>query len=134
MSWSAYLIDNRGHEEGQWNYTHNTNRMANAVVDADVLKEGARRWWLKRDRQDVIDRYEASGENYGSWWDVLDGMSGPVGARFLDGIIRALEADPDRFRAMNPENGWGDFDSFVKVLTEMRNAVPEWPTEWSVNG
>jgi hypothetical protein len=35
---------------------------------------------------------------------------------------------------MSPSNGWGDYDGFVKVLTSMRDAVPEWPTTWRVNG
>lgn len=39
-----------------------------------------------------------------------------------------------RFRAMNPENGWGDYDSFRDVLVEMCRAVPEWPTTWGVWG
>ena len=27
MSWDAFLIDDRGHVEGDWNYTHNINKM-----------------------------------------------------------------------------------------------------------
>lgn len=138
MSWDADLIDDRGHEEGQWNYTHNCNGMANAVLrdDPTLWAEVHARsvaWWRRRNRDDVADREDDNPE-YGSWWDALDDMTGPEGAAFLDRIIRGLEADPERFRAMNPDNGWGDFDSFVKVLTEMRNAVPEWPTKWSVSG
>lgn len=112
MSWDAWLTDDRGHSDGDWDYTHNCNGMANAVLD-DLLPEE------HRDE---------------SWWRHLHGMDGPAGAAFLDQIIRGLEADPDRFRAMNPTNGWGDYDSFVKRLTEMRDAVPEWPTTWSVHG
>jgi hypothetical protein len=113
MSWDAWLIDDRGHEEGSWNYTHNTNRMANAVID---------------------DEFDVQPGEWRTWWARLDGLSGPEGAAMLDRIIRGLQADPARFEAMNPENGWGNYDSFVKVLTEMRNAVPEWPTKWSASG
>ncbi len=70
----------------------------------------------------------------GAWWDLLHGRTGPEGAQLLDRIIKGLAADPERFRAMNPENGWGDYDSLLARLTEMRDAVPEWPTTWSVNG
>jgi hypothetical protein len=134
VSWTAYLTDDRGHDEGQWNYTHNCNGMANAIVPADELRAGALRWWGRRGRADVVERIEADPDWRGSWWDCLDEMEGPAGAAFLDRIIKGLEADPERFRAMNPENGWGDYDSFLKTLAEMRNAVPEWPTTWAVSG
>lgn len=133
MSWNAYLHDDRGHTEGEWNYTHNCNPMANALVSDDEVRAGARRWWAKRGRDDIVARIDA-GEMLGSWWDCLEGMSGPDGAAYLDRIIKGLQADPERFRAMNPENGWGDYDSFLAVLIDMRDRVPEWPTEWSISG
>ena len=48
--------------------------------------------------------------------------------------IEVNEQDPDRFVAMNPDNGWGDYDGLVKVLTDMCSAVPEWPTTWKTSG
>lgn len=110
MGWSAHLIDDRGHEEGEWSYTSNTHRMAHEAI---------------ADHPTPVARPH-------SWSKELDGMTGPEGAAFLNRIITCLEADPERFRAMNPESGWGDYDSFVEVLIAMRNAVPEWPTTWRV--
>lgn len=124
MSWDAYLTDDRGHSEGEWNYTHNCNGMANLALDAEYEQRG------------VFEEVFQVGDKpkHVTWWKLLDGMSGPAGAEFLDRIIRTMEADPEKYRALNPGNGWGDYDSFVKVLTEMRNAVPEWPTTWAVSG
>lgn len=133
MSWDAHLTDDRGHEEGWWNYTHNCNGMINAQLSASELRDGALRWWARRDRPEVIARIEA-GEIGGSWWQVLDGMEGPQGAALLGQIIRGLEADPERFRAMNPPNGWGDYDSLLSVLRDMHKSVPEWPCTWSASG
>jgi len=56
------------------------------------------------------------------WWDSLDGLSGAEGSALLGKIITGLESDPERFRAMNPENGWGDYDSLLGVLREMKRA------------
>ncbi len=123
MSWDAYLIDDRGHYDGEWNYTHNCNGMANAALYEDPP-----------DAEQPSTFDEVFRPTRESWWKLLDGMSGPLGAAMLDRIIKRLEADPQRFRAMNPANGWGDYDSFLKTLTEMRNAVPEWPTKWEVYG
>jgi hypothetical protein len=119
MSWTAYLTDDRGHDEGTWNYTHNCNHMADTVLDATGAS------CFTSDTGQIV---------FATWWKVLDGKTGPEGAALLDEIIRGFAADPDGFRTLNPDNGWGDYDSFLKILIEMRNAVPEWPTVWSVNG
>lgn len=46
MSWDATLYDDRGHTEGEWNCTHNINRMANAVIhpseDVDIPRSPTR--------------------------------------------------------------------------------------------
>lgn len=97
MSWDAYLTDDRGHSEGDWNY-------------------------------------HPDGHGTVAWWEHLDGMTGPEGAAYLDVIVRGLEADPARFRQMNPPNGWGNYDDLLELLRKMRGAVPEWPTTWSASG
>lgn len=133
MSWDAWLTDDRGHSEGSWGCTHNTSPMIYAVLrDAGIV--------LPDDTAPCIT-YENGKpvkhpNGYGTipWWMHLDGMSGPEGAAFLHVIVSGLEADPQRFRAMNPENGWGDYDGMLKELRAMRDAVPEWPTTWSAIG
>lgn len=121
MGWDAHLTDDRGHEEGWWNYTHNTSRMVYPVLEDAGIDLGS------ETRPDGSMRAR-------TWWRHLDGMSGPEGAAFLNVIVSGLRADPARFVAMNPSNGWGDYDTFVKVLEEMRDSVPEWPTVWDANG
>ena len=111
MSWDADLIDDRGHSEGQWNYTHNCNPMANDALRAAGI--------------------EPTG---GTWWWHIDDMTGPDGAAVLSAILDQFAADPERYRAMNPKNGWGDYDSFAEVLREMCAGLPEWPTRWTVSG
>ena len=112
MGWWAHLTDDRGHTEGDWNYTHNCAVMAWVALDTagQPVPEGE------------------------SWWMKLSGLPGPEGAAYLHTIVRELETDPDRYRAMNPSNGWGDYDSFLATLVDMRNAVPEWPTTWHASG
>ena len=113
MSWDAWLIDDRGHIEAEFNYTHNTNAMVNAAVSNSDY---------------TID------PTSGSWWRLLDGMEGPVGAKFLHTIIVELESNPSHYRTYDPSNGWGDYDSLLGVLKEMRTCVPEWPCTWKVTG
>jgi len=111
VSWDIDLIDDRGHVEGEWNYTHNTSRM-------------------------IYDALETVGYRFDepTWYSHLNGKSGPEGAAYLDVIIRHLEAEPAKYEAMNPENGWGSYDTLVPVLRSMRAAVPEWPCSWEASG
>lgn len=117
MSWDADLIADDGTVLGGWNYTHNTSRMIYLVLD-DV------------ERTDPT-MYRRPGER---WYDLLNGQPGPEGARRLHTLITSLEADPERFTALNPDNGWGSYENLVKILTKMRNAVPERPCRWEASG
>ncbi len=146
MSWNAYLVDDRGHIEGAWGYTHNTNGMANVALDESGYERplSTRECWVARvNPDDEVLRDETgravlvhcpNGHGLLSWWKCLNGLSGPDGAALLDRIVRGIEADLPRFEAMSPENGWGTCDRFVGVLREMRDCVPEWPCVWETSG
>lgn len=41
--------------------------------------------------------------------------------------IAKLRADPDRFRKMNPENGWGDYDGLLRVAEKVLDGCREYP-------
>ena len=112
MSWDADLTcDCCGHVVASWNYTHNTNRMIGEA---------------RRSIGHEVDR---------SWWEVLDGMTAPIGAMYLGQIIYALEADPPRYQAMDPANGWGSYGSLLPVLREMRDrSAAENPMTWRCSG
>jgi hypothetical protein len=123
MSWDAELRDDRGHVEGEWNYTHNCNKMATVALSFAVLHDSFADLSLSEPLSGVT-----------SWFHNLDGRSGPEGAAILHKIITELQADPEKYRALNPANGWGDYDSFLAILVDMRDRVPEWPTTWKVCG
>ena len=52
----------------------------------------------------------------------LDGLSGAEAAQRIARLIAAFKDDPDGYRALNPPNGWGDFDRFVDRLCELQDA------------
>jgi hypothetical protein len=136
MSWDASLyrakdgvmaVDEAGEALwcfAGWNYTHNTNGMIAAAYEAATG-----------------EATEQCGGPLGpvigaAWWKRLDGASGESGAAYLSQVIEGLTGDPDRFRAMSPENGWGDYDGLLRVLREMRD-LPDLigaETVWSVSG
>lgn len=49
-------------------------------------------------------------------------------AHQLDFALNNLEADPKKYRAMNPSNGWGDYDSLLLVLREVREQCCKYPS------
>ena len=119
MSWDA-------HFGSYWvNYTHNTNGMiAVAYEDATGNKTPQAEGILGP----VIGP---------AWWKKLSGMTGRQGAEYLSYIINALEENPDKYKAMNPDNGWGSYDGLLRVLNEMQkmsDADREGRTTWYVSG
>lgn len=117
MSWDAYLeVPGVPWAYRDWNYTHNTNRMLNsALEDAGV---------------EVDD----------TWWKMLDGSLGTEGLALLTALVDQLDADPARYRAMNPPNGWGSLDEpeyggVRRILGEMIEASQvEAVVKWRVHG
>lgn len=105
MSWDA------GFDGQGWNYTHNTNKMIAAAYEAAT--------GIKTEPSD----FPILGPIIGpTWWKRLDGMTGREGSEYLGQIIHGLETFPEQYRAMNPSNGWGDYDSLLQVLREMKKA------------
>ena len=43
-------------------------------------------------------------------------------AELLDEGWNILVSEPDRFRQLNPENGWGNYDNLCRFVYEYRNA------------
>jgi len=56
----------------------------------------------------------------------MDGMQAGEAAAILAAGISAMKAYPDEYRALNPENGWGDFEGQLaeleRLLAECRRA------------
>ena len=99
-------------EAGWWNYTRNVTPMIAAAWEQATGKP--------------IEQ---------NWWAMLNGMDGPAGREHIATVVKALEADPEKFRAMNPPNGWGDYDSLLGVLRQMRDAAEDGVTyAWRTAG
>lgn len=125
MSWDADLIatdlDGNTYGAGEWNYTHNTNRMVAKVLETIGTK--VPHVWFDGDRPGT------------AWFMLLDEQSAKESLNFLDLIIGGLCEAPAMFREMNPENSWGDYDSFLAVLKEMRDCAASHPSAtWRVSG
>ncbi len=45
----------------------------------------------------------------------------------LQSAIDAMEANPEKYKAHNPSNGWGSFDSFFPWLRDYLEACKQYP-------
>ncbi len=52
-------------------------------------------------------------------WQELMGQNAAESEPMLMATGRALRADPARFKAMNPENGWGDYEQAIDMMEEL---------------
>lgn len=47
-------------------------------------------------------------------WDVLLGMTARDAGEHILTMLDMMNEQPERWRAMNPSNGWGDYDSCLQ--------------------
>lgn len=52
--------------------------------------------------------------------------AGALIPKMIEGL-HVLRQSPDHFRKYNPENGWGDYDSFVAFVIEYLEACQTYP-------
>lgn len=45
----------------------------------------------------------------------------------LQNAIRQMRVDPERFKRLNPSNGWGSYDGLLEVFEEYLAACKEYP-------
>lgn len=62
-----------------------------------------------------------------AWASGVDGMACFELERRLRRVLFEFDRAPSRFRAMNPPNGWGDFDRLRDVLREIADVCQEHP-------
>lgn len=61
-------------------------------------------------------------------WPDVDGMNVGAFCERLHDAIGVMRSDPVRFRAMNPKNGWGDYDRLLTVLDRMLDEFQPYPS------
>jgi len=59
----------------------------------------------------------------------LNGMTGVKSEPLLSAALEAMRADPEKYEAMNPANGWGDYHGAMKLLGKLAywcRLHPDW--------
>lgn len=82
-----------------WNITHNLNRMAQEA--------GLYSFLWRPDETGITHAYQ-----------LIEPLAGG---------LELLKSDPDRFRAFNPANGWGDYEGLVEFVAAYLAACQEHP-------
>ena len=88
-----------------------------------------------------VDYYNSDGFGWSMTWNVspmyreafghsitaLDSLPAPEAAAKMEAALAKMEAEPERYRAMNPPNGWGDYEGAMRVLRQMASVCREYP-------
>lgn len=70
------------------------------------------------------------------WYAIFDGakqmcdidtMSGEEAEPYLKIGLRRLKKKPEKFIALNPANGWGTYEDFVKYIENLIKLCKEYP-------
>lgn len=80
--------------------------------------------WSRDPTYNLRPMWEAAGVPFG------EGVEGKRVVEILPDLHRALRAlldEPERFRAMNPSNGWGSYDGLVEVVRSALEAAERYP-------
>jgi hypothetical protein len=99
MSLSLYLSEIKEVDVFERNITHNLGKMAREAGIYEVL-------W----RPEEIGIDKAS--------DMIP---------FLEKGVEALKSDPERFKELNPENGWGRYEGLLGFARDTLAACKEYP-------
>ena len=62
--------------------------------------------------------------------DTLYTSSGKKASEITEVIrkgITAMKADPDEYKKLNPDNGWGNYEGALKFLEDLLRNLEEWP-------
>lgn len=59
--------------------------------------------------------------------DEIEGKTAGELVPALESGLVELEADPARFKTMNPSNGWGSYDGLVEFTKRIIAAAKTWP-------
>lgn len=133
MSWDIWLFDDRGHLEAEWNLTSNVGCMVSDALDVIgyVLPDDTRpcKWY---DRETKTWHDAPNGHGTIHWLEELIKMNGAEGGAYISSILKQLQSDPERYEAMNPENGWGNYGQLCAMLQDMIKSIPEWPCRWEI--
>jgi hypothetical protein len=63
-------------------------------------------------------------------YEGLNGLSGKLAKDVIPALeiaISRMENDPDKYKAMNPTNGWGDYESALEYIRGILNGCREHP-------
>lgn len=99
MSLDLYLRCSHCNQDAtEWNYTYNVSKMWYSVYP---------------EAKGMID---------------IEGMTGKESLPRLIYFAQRMRDCPGAFKEMNPPNGWGSYDSFLKAIEDLIKQAKEYPT------
>lgn len=90
-----------------------SNRSAETVCAVDITYNLAEMW-------------RAAGLPFSD--ENIEGMTGKDMGEALEEGLALLQADPERYKAFNPSNGWGTYEGLCDAVKQLLDACKQYPT------
>lgn len=68
--------------------------------------------------------WKAAGFDHREWWGEPSAVDFAI---MLDSVLSELKAYPDKYIAMNPPNGWGNYPGLVEAFDKLAVRLAEVP-------
>ena len=108
---------------GEWNWRHPEGKIVahKGIEDAPVV-------FNSRITANLYPMAKEAGLGDCLWDHYKMGITRPRDlVKHLEKGLQVLLEDPKRFKALNPENGWGTYETLVRFVTEYLKACVEYP-------
>lgn len=79
--------------------------------------------WSENHTSNTAGMWDKAGATLRDWEGITASNAEPM----LTAAIAEMEANPDTYRAMEPSNGWGSYESCINFLKSIRDACREHP-------
>jgi hypothetical protein len=79
-------------------------------------------WW-RNHTSNTSGMWRAAGVDIAE----LAGVKGEQVAVAVNAAIEEMERNPDTYKAMNPPNGWGSYETCLDFLRDLRAAAARFP-------
>lgn len=80
--------------------------------------------WERSPTYNLSDMWEAAGVPFD---DGIEGQTAGSILPRLEASLAELKAHPAKYKAMNPPNGWGDYEGLVEVVESAILAAKQFP-------
>ena len=91
--------------------------------------------WMEKDKEEISESFNYTYNVSQMWKEAtndekmipIEGLTGAEAKPLLLSGLEKLQENPEKFRAMNPDNKWGDYDRFILWIEQLIKECDSYP-------